>query len=187
MCVFVGGIEKKASTEWRSLSLNNEKTYSPPHHGRLKFRKRGGVKCADPTCPAPVFTDRALAAALPDEVFALYAEAKQALAEQRINAELERGFEKRLEGMREELGKNGDAQKHRTHIVEKILTLACPRCGQAFLDYNGCVALTCSRAGCGAGFCGFCLEVQRSWVSWCVICCVMASASRDRGHGISLA
>ena len=99
--------------------------------------------------------------ALPDEVFALYAEAKQALAEQRINAELERGFEKRLEGMREELGKNGDAQKHRTHIVEKILTLACPRCGQAFLDYNGCVALTCSRAGCGAGFCGFCLEVQR--------------------------
>ena len=111
--------------------------------------------------------------ALPDEVFALYAEAKQALAEQRINAELERGFEKRLEGMREELGKHGDAQKHRAHVVEKILTLACPRCGQAFLDYNGCVALTCSRAGCGAGFCGFCLEVQRC--HGCVMVC----------HGVS--
>ena len=55
----------------RSPSLNNEKTDSPPRRrAAASFRERGGVKCADPTCPAPVFTDRALAAALPDEVVA---------------------------------------------------------------------------------------------------------------------
>ena len=36
------------------------------------------------------------------------------------------------------------------------LTLSCPQCHQAFLDYNGCMALTCSRAGCGCGFCAIC-------------------------------
>jgi hypothetical protein len=39
------------------------------------------------------------------------------------------------------------------HILEKIITLACPRCGQAFIDFNGCMALTCSRVGCGCGGC----------------------------------
>ena len=44
------------------------------------------------------------------------------------------------------------------HILEKIITLACPRCGQAFIDFNGCMALTCSRVGCGCGFCALCQE-----------------------------
>eukprot|EP01047_Picozoa_sp_COSAG01_P012870 COSAG01_NODE_590_length_15129_cov_55.685895_2_plen_4125_part_01 len=47
---------------------------------------------------------------------------------------------------------------HRKHIVENILTLKCPRCGQAFVDFQNCFALTCSRAGCGCGFCAYCLE-----------------------------
>ena len=33
--------------------------------------------------------------------------------------------------------------------VEGILTLCCPRCKQAFLDFDGCFALSCSR--CSAG------------------------------------
>ena len=49
-------------------------------------------------------------------------------------------------------------QQVRDHIVEKILTLACPRCGQAFVDFSGCLALTCSRQGCGTGFCALCQE-----------------------------
>eukprot|EP01043_Picozoa_sp_COSAG02_P017655 COSAG02_NODE_804_length_16991_cov_2.687840_5_plen_2135_part_01 len=50
-----------------------------------------------------------------------------------------------------------DINDARTHIVENILTLKCPRCSQAFVDFSGCFALTCSRAGCGCGFCAYCL------------------------------
>ena len=46
-------------------------------------------------------------------------------------------------------------QEHRNRIVDEILTLACPRCRQAFIDYNDCLALICGR--CGAGFCGACM------------------------------
>jgi hypothetical protein len=38
---------------------------------------------------------------------------------------------------------------------ENILTLKCPRCGAAFVDFEGCMALNC--AVCGVGFCGWCL------------------------------
>jgi len=123
-----------------------------------RFSERGGIRCAAPTCAARVFTDGALARSLPDDTFSTYAEAKQKLAEQRINAELERNFEARLATERQRFATvNADesARRARQHIVERILTLACPRCGQAFLDFNGCFALTCSR--CQAGFCAYCL------------------------------
>lgn len=41
-------------------------------------------------------------------------------------------------------------------INETVLNLACPRCKQVFADFNGCCALTCSRAGCGCNFCAYC-------------------------------
>jgi serine/threonine protein kinase len=41
------------------------------------------------------------------------------------------------------------------HEIEEILNLACPRCGQAFIDYSGCSHLTCSRCSCP--FCSMCL------------------------------
>ena len=43
----------------------------------------------------------------------------------------------------------------RMRIVDEILTLRCPRCHQAFLDFDGCFALTCSVCPCR--FCGWCL------------------------------
>merc|ERR1711972_473806 len=42
----------------------------------------------------------------------------------------------------------------RRHIEENIMTLKCPRCHQAFLDFDGCFALRCSRCPCG--FCAWC-------------------------------
>ena len=44
----------------------------------------------------------------------------------------------------------------RRHIVDTLLTLKCPQCSAAFLDFNGCFALTCHRCKCG--FCGWCLQ-----------------------------
>ena len=46
-------------------------------------------------------------------------------------------------------------EQMRCHIVDRILTLQCPRCNAAFLDFNGCFALTCHRCRCG--FCAYCL------------------------------
>jgi hypothetical protein len=40
-------------------------------------------------------------------------------------------------------------------IHDEILTLKCPRCKKAFLDFEGCFALKCSN--CPSSFCGWCL------------------------------
>ena len=42
----------------------------------------------------------------------------------------------------------------RRHVVDRLLTLTCPRCSAVFLDFTGCFALTCHRCNCG--FCGCC-------------------------------
>ena len=122
------------------------------------FAQRGGVSCAHPGCRAPIFADGALAKALPSAVFSAYAKAKEKVAEQRINAELERGFEERLQTFYARAGGVAPRESIKQHICERILTLSCPRCRQAFVDFDGCWALYCSRPGCGGGFCGICLE-----------------------------
>jgi hypothetical protein len=44
----------------------------------------------------------------------------------------------------------------REKIVDDIMTLRCPRCSQAFVDFDGCFALYCSLCPCR--FCGWCLK-----------------------------
>ena len=44
---------------------------------------------------------------------------------------------------------------HYDVIVENILTLKCPKCDKAFVDFDGCLALQCN---CGTYFCGKCME-----------------------------
>uniref|UniRef100_A0A0G4I7D5 RING-type domain-containing protein n=1 Tax=Chromera velia CCMP2878 TaxID=1169474 RepID=A0A0G4I7D5_9ALVE len=51
-----------------------------------------------------------------------------------------------------------DAELLRLDLAENVLGFACPRCKQQFVDFEGCLALSCSRRQCGAGaaFCGWC-------------------------------
>merc|ERR1712046_558834 len=66
------------------------------------FTRRGGVGCVVPGCEwGANFSDADLAKVLPDDVFAKYTTAKERIAEQRINSELEAGFQKRLRRERE--------------------------------------------------------------------------------------
>ena len=141
-----------------------------------RFEQRGGVRCpkfiapragqpvVPDTCCAPAYTDAALAVHLPDATFALYFGAKTKIAEQRVEVEAKGRAAAEVARLQAELARRDDgeaARQVRTHIVEKILTPACPRCGQAFVDFEGCFALSCSRVGCTmppCGFCAYCLH-----------------------------
>ena len=68
---------------------------------------------------------------------AIEAEFKQREAEREARSEVER-----------------ESLKARRHIEEDIMALKCPRCGQCFGAFEGCAALTCSRATCKAGYTG---------------------------------
>lgn len=55
------------------------------------------------------------------------------------------------------LTEDEEVPKYSIWIREEILTLQCPRCKQAFIDYSGCAALTCGNTTCNAAFCALCL------------------------------
>ena len=88
-----------------------------------------------------------------------YLDARRRVHEAQLAAE----HNAQLAALREELGRrkveNDPVAPIRTAIVDDILTLRCPRaaCRQAFLDFDGCLALQCRREGCGAHFCGICM------------------------------
>lgn len=52
------------------------------------------------------------------------------------------------------------AETLRMEIIEEILTLRCPvkNCRAAFLDFDGCFALTCSNTNCRIHFCAWCIH-----------------------------
>jgi hypothetical protein len=50
------------------------------------------------------------------------------------------------------------AAKLRLKIVNEVLTLRCPRCKTAFVDFDGCFALGCGKNNCHCGFCAWCLK-----------------------------
>ncbi|KAJ1474856.1 hypothetical protein T484DRAFT_3226413 [Baffinella frigidus] len=66
--------------------------------------------------------------------------------ERRMNEELER-LRTLDEGQRKVL-------VARRYVEEEVLTSKCPRCRTAFLDFEGCCALKCSRCPCQ--FCAWC-------------------------------
>lgn len=57
---------------------------------------------------------------------------------------------------------NGKVVEHVIGKVDELLStsIACPHCGAAFFDFNGCMSLTCGL--CNKEFCGVCLKVHRT-------------------------
>ena len=126
-------------------------------------RRLGGVFCPCLTkvngawqceCETP-FPDSTVAAHTAADVFAAHLGARGKLQEETLVKE----FEERLKAERARLTAMAadelKVEQTRVHIVERILTLKCPRCDAAFLDFTGCFALTCPRDN--AGFCAYCL------------------------------
>lgn len=107
-----------------------------------------GCPCTDP------FPESQIAIAVP-AAFNIFREAQSALQRDLLNV----AFDKRLKAERDRLFKMAEEEKEieraRHTIVDSILTLKCPRCDTAFMDFDGCYALICHRCSCG--FCAFCL------------------------------
>jgi len=125
---------------------------------RLRQANEGRVCCPGRPCDAAAYPDVDLARRVGAEVFRRYTESRLDLLEQRRAAELEGEMQVRLGAELRRLQALDEQQRRvrvsRNYIVEEILTLKCPRCGQAFLDFVGCFALQCSRCPCG--FCAWC-------------------------------
>lgn len=49
--------------------------------------------------------------------------------------------------------------RHKNKIAEDLLTLHCPECGMAFIDFSNCFALWC--ALCNCAFCAYCQQSCR--------------------------
>lgn len=94
------------------------------------------------------------------ETFEAFIAAQQRAAEAKMAAE----YEERFEAYRAQLAHGAEASvaQARALIIDRVLTLHCPRCKAAFLDFDGCLALKCARRGCGCAFCGVCLEDCRN-------------------------
>jgi hypothetical protein len=109
-------------------------------------------------CSGQPLDDHVVVKGITPAVLALYDRGKRELLEWRLTYEHEERLARERERIAALSERERRVQEARLHVVEDILTLKCPRrdCRQAFVDFNGCYALTCSR--CRAGFCAYCLE-----------------------------
>lgn len=155
-------IHCKTFTCWECLQYSYEAAMKP---GAIQgcCNKQGELLCSNVKCRFPITVDRwaqvtPTAAVLEaQQKLKLKAtvdiELQKALQLQKLQIEAEYA---RIEQIQNEDEKT--AAKLRMKIVNEILTLSCPRCKMAFVDFDGCFALTCNNQACRCGFCAWCLE-----------------------------
>jgi len=118
--------------------------------------QRGGLGC-----DSRFFTDVEVAQCATEEAFASYTTGKMKLMEQKLTRDIEAAERARYQAEMEKFQKLSAEQREIQMAkleIENLLNLKCPRCKAVFADFNGCMALTCNRAGCGSGFCAWCLK-----------------------------
>jgi len=109
----------------------------------------GHIRCPEPGCPR-CLEPQAIAGEVSKACFDTFLRGLSEVTEKMARDKLlEEQEEERLRQQGDVLG------QYRRHLVDNILTLACPRCHQAFVDFDNCLSLSCS--GCRASFCGYCL------------------------------
>jgi hypothetical protein len=91
-----------------------------------------------------------------DAALAEYNKLKEDLVVARVVKEEKAKMQAELERRERLSALDREVEDRSRHIAEEILTLKCPRCRTAFLDFDGCFAVTC--ATCQAAFCGWCLR-----------------------------
>ena len=114
---------------------------------------QGAQAAAPRSCDAPPYSRRVLAAAASVNAFASFERAREAWVQNRAAEEALAVATARAAAE----AAAGAVQRHVTFISEQILTAKCPKCSTAFVDFEGCFALTCGRRECEETFCGWCL------------------------------
>jgi hypothetical protein len=117
------------------------------HEERSQFvRNHRSIVCC--MCRQHEFSDRNVLAFVDDATFAILRQACNDVVELQAYNKAKSEFQSKVEEMRSELIRVQGATeqriyRHRLHICEHILTLKCPRrdCGNAVLDFDGCVRL----------------------------------------------
>ncbi|KAJ1496096.1 hypothetical protein T484DRAFT_2757674 [Baffinella frigidus] len=129
---------------------------------RLLREREGRVCCPNSGgglgCAAAPFSDSELGQTVSAAVFDSYVKGRMRLLESSVREEMEEEAERRIQAELQRLRTLDEGQRKvlaaRKHVEEEILTSKCPRCRTAFLDFEGCCALKCSRCPCN--FCAWC-------------------------------
>eukprot|EP00961_Rhodomonas_salina_P093268 1255120-Rhodomonas_salina.1 len=115
-------------------------------------------------CESAPYAAGVIARCAEASVFELLNKKRLDLREVAATSQMQREYDERLRVRMEQFQAQqtlqAKAEEARQHILQDIMTLKCPRqgCGQAFVDFEGCFALRCSRPSCKCGFCAWCLE-----------------------------
>ncbi|GBG34758.1 Protein kinase, putative [Hondaea fermentalgiana] len=121
----------------------------------VKISQDGSMRCVTPDCNL-LISGATIGAALPDEVFAALLKILREHFERDAAAEQERQVQQRVQTALQDYGEEFEVRNHLRIIQAEVLTLSCPRCKQAFVDFEGCCALEC--AACPCHFCAWCFE-----------------------------
>ena len=152
---------------------------------RILQKREGRILCPDPECKAP-YIDTEIAQHASVAAFEAYNKSRRMLIEQQIVSMHEQLVKERLANELRLLTEMDEDQRKvrmaRHHITDDLLTCKCPRCGQAFVDFTGCFALSCSRCQCG--FCAWCgADSGGSDAHEHVASCAQKPAGSDRYYG----
>lgn len=138
---------------------------SPEQRAQLKAAE-GKLACPSPGCGAAWAGPYRLAQCVDEDTFELFERARCDIAAATASAEERARLEARAaRSEHKACGSDGGGEEAARIAVlaervrEEILTLCCPECGTAFIDFEGCAALKCP--GCGCGFCAYCLQACR--------------------------
>eukprot|EP01094_Clydonella_sp_ATCC50884_P009940 TRINITY_DN1947_c1_g1_i2.p1 TRINITY_DN1947_c1_g1~~TRINITY_DN1947_c1_g1_i2.p1 ORF type:complete len:1659 (-),score=227.61 TRINITY_DN1947_c1_g1_i2:219-4466(-) len=129
-------------------------SWCAPENLATQARNGGRLRCFAHRCDH-FYEDHDLALHLRPDLFRTYMGMKERHVEQRVVGEQRCEMDRRLAELEARMAREGTVGRHRQRIEEDLLTLHCPRCKAAFLDFTGCMALVCS--ACPCGFCAWCL------------------------------
>jgi hypothetical protein len=123
----------------------------------------GDLLCAEVKCRQPISVQNLARAMAPEAVLKAHEalkvkvvvakEVDKALKRQRVQLEAEYLRIEKINNTDEKI-----AAKLHQKVVNEVLTLRCPRCQTAFVDFDGCFALRCWSDACRCGICAWCLK-----------------------------
>lgn len=152
---------KDHSQCWECFEQNVKQAYEPGAVGRVINPKNGNLFCPFPECGVEISLLDVSKGKVPDSIFKMYEKHRSDYEANKIVEKALKEQETRMIKEQERLvaiidKEERDAELMRLDVIENILTLRCPRCKTAFIDFAGCAALTCSTCPCG--FCALCLK-----------------------------